>query len=358
MSKHIPVLFYDGNRSSPREVRMELQHHAMYLFALESHTDNALVFLLSKCSVSFFEDKLLVYLYGGGGPCIEIATTHPQYAELTTLIKQSSRGWVQKLLKQKWQLLLLLLVGLFVLLYLLMVQFIPFVGLKLISTKQEVVLGEKIYQTILSTSKVDAVNTHLLQQFANGLQLSSSYPIKVSVVDNEEVNAFALPGGHIVVYTGILKVIEQPEALVALLGHEASHINNRHSLKGMLSGLSMGIMQSIVLSGFGSVGDLVIRNASSLQQLGYSRKLEREADKEGMVLMVQNNINPVGMKLLMQQLQASDKGLPSSFSFISSHPLSDERINNADAFILQHKSTNFAVNTSLQTIWEELKDTK
>ncbi len=358
MNNHIPVLFYDGNRSSPSEVRMELQHHAMYLFALESHTDNALVFLLSKCSVSYFEDKLLVYLYGGGGPCIEINATHPQYAELTTLLKQSSRGWFQKLLKQKWQLLLLLLVGLLVLLYLLMVQFIPFAGLKLISTKQEVVLGEKIYRTILSTSKVDAGATDQLQKFANELQLSSSYPIQVTVVDNEEVNAFALPGGHIVVYTGILNVIEQPEALVALLGHEATHINHRHSLKGMLSGLSLAIMQSIVLSGFGSVGDMVLRNASSLQQLSYSRKLEREADKEGMELMLQNKVNPVGMKLLMQQLQDSDKGLPSSFSFISSHPLSEERINNANAFILQHKSTNFGVNTSLQTIWEALKDTK
>lgn len=358
MSNHLPVLFYDGNRSLPREVRMELQHHAIYLFDLEGNTDNALKFPLAKCTASFLGDKLFVYLYGGGGPCIEITSTHSQYLELTVLLKQSSSGWFEKLLKQKWQLLLLLLIAFFVGLYFIMVQFIPFVGLKLISTKQEVVLGEKIYRTILSTSKVDAGATDQLQKFANELQLSSSYPIQVTVVDNEEVNAFALPGGHILVYTGILNVIEKPEALVALLGHEATHINKRHSLKGMLSGLSLAIMQSIVLSGFGSVGDMVLRNASSLQQLSYSRKLEREADKEGMELMLQNKINPLGMKLLMQQLQDSDKGLPSSFSFISSHPLSEERINNANAFILQHKSTNFAVNASLQTIWEALKDTK
>ena len=76
---------------------------------------------------------------------------------------------------------------------------------------------------------------------------------------------------------------------------------------------------------------------------------------EGMQLMLKNQVDPQGMKELMEQLQQTHKDIPSSFSFISTHPLTSERIQNADEFIAKHKSATFAANEQLMHLWEQLK---
>ena len=87
-----------------------------------------------------------------------------------------------------------------------------------------------MYQSMMQGETIDKERTKLLQEFARSMQLSNNYPIKLTVVKNKEVNAYAIPGGNIVVYSGILKAMRSPDELAALLGHETAHINERHSL--------------------------------------------------------------------------------------------------------------------------------
>ena len=68
----------------------------------------------------------------------------------------------------------------------------------------------------------------------------------------------------------------------------------------------------------------MLEHAGMLEQLNYSRKLEREADREGMELMIRNQVNPVGMKKLMLRLEEANDDLPGMFSFISTHPMSEK----------------------------------
>ena len=139
------------------------------------------------------------------------------------------------------------------------------------------------------------------------------------------MNAFALPDGHIVVYTGILNQMQHYDELVGLIAHEAIHVNNRHSMKMMCRNLSGYIFVSAVLSDVNGVMAIIGDNVHSLQSLSYSRQFEREADKEGFYLMKKNQVNPKGMTNLFNRLQAnSDNLVP---EFLSSHPITKERLN-------------------------------
>ena len=354
MSIDTSILFYDGNRSTPRAANIELINGDIYLFDEESTTGSALIFPVSACKASVIAERMFVYLQGGAGPYIEITTAHPLFSGLSTALKADSKGWFEKLLQQKWPVLIGLVVVLVIFFYFIMSTVIPFTVIKLISPQQETVMGEKLYGSFVADKAIDTASSSIVQKFADELKLSQKYKIKVTVVKDDEVNAFALPGGHIIVHTAIIKILDEPEELAALLGHEATHINKRHSLKGMLSGISMAILQSMILNGFGN-GDFILRHASSLQQLGYSRKLEREADNDGMQLMLENKVNPSGMQRLLEALQKTHNGSFPYISFLSTHPLTAERIKNADAFIHQHKSMTFAGNPSLNNLWGQLK---
>jgi predicted Zn-dependent protease len=349
------LLFYNGVTALAREAKIELANSSVFVLDEGGRMDDQSIFPLAGCRYSVIGERMFVYLHGGSGPFLEINRYHPSYNELSKALRNMPGRWDTKLTQQKWPLLAGLLIILVICLYLLLSQTLPFVALKLISTRQETALGEKLYHSFVSGKNIDTVTSGLVQQFADQLTLSDKYPVRITVLKDDEVNAFALPGGRIVIYTGIIQVLDNPGQLVALLGHETTHINKRHSLKGMLSGLGMAILKSAVLSGFGNVGDIILRNAGSLQQLSYSRKLEREADHDGMELMLANRVDPSGMKELMEGLQKAYKDRVTVFSFISTHPLTDERIKTADQFIQKYKNMTFAGNRSLDDLWKQLK---
>ena len=103
---------------------------------------------------------------------------------------------------------------------------------------------------------------------------------------------------------------------------------------------------------------VIVGNANTLRVLSYSRGLEKEADDEGMKLMVKNNVNPIGMKWLMEDLKKLDDDMPSSISFLSNHPLTDERIKDADAFSKQYTNMKAPMPEKEISLWNELKKEK
>jgi len=133
-----------------------------------------------------------------------------------------------------------------VLLYFLLVDILPALAVRFVPVSEEIKMGDAFYKGLEQKQEMDAAASELVQDFADHLHLSQQYPIRVSVANSEEVNAYALPGGHIIVNRGILKILHSPESLAALLGHEATHINRRHSLKSMVSGMGTGLLISLV----------------------------------------------------------------------------------------------------------------
>ncbi|MFQ5961458.1 MAG: M48 family metallopeptidase, partial [Candidatus Methylomirabilales bacterium] len=123
----------------------------------------------------------------------------------------------------------------------------------------------------------------------------SPYTFQVTVVNDPTVNAFAAPGGYIVVFKGLLEKTQSAEELAAVLAHEIQHIEKRHSTRMMIQHASTGLLIAALTGGGGDASVWGLEGARALGILRYSRHHEEEADAEGLRLLVAANIDPTGM---------------------------------------------------------------
>jgi Putative Zn-dependent protease, contains TPR repeats len=195
------------------------------------------------------------------------------------------------------------------------------------SKEEEIKLGRQMYQYMAPNLAADPKKTAVLNTFFRELHFKIDYPIQITVVKSAEMNAFAIPGGHIVVYDAILQKMKSPEELAALLAHESSHVALRHSLRNVYRNLARKSFLLLLFGGDSGMLSAVINQADELKGLAYSRALETEADNNGLQLMAKSQINPRGMLHLMQMMQKESKG-PDIPPILSTHPVFDTRISN------------------------------
>lgn len=231
---------------------------------------------------------------------------------------------------------------------------VPWVSGKLattVSVQQEESFGNTIFDALsLEAQEVKAASTEL-NRFFSAMNVTTSYNIRITVVKDEAVNAFALPGGHIVVYTALLEKIRSYPELAALLSHEFSHVNNQHSTRSVFQRIGSQVFLGLVFGKMGSVATVLADRADQLKSLNYSRKLEKEADLDGLELLKERHIDPAGFEGLFRSLKASGgrEGVP---ELLASHPDIDKRV----AYI-QSASGNATVETDkdLEAIFEKIK---
>jgi predicted Zn-dependent protease len=217
-----------------------------------------------------------------------------------------------------------LITGLICLTYFFAVPFIAEKSVNIIPETYDRSMGENFFQNYIKYRETDSSLSAAVQQFADVMKLDATYNIRITVVNSDEKNAFALPGGHIVVFTGILKLMDDYPELAALLSHEAAHVKNRHSMKMMARNLAGYLLISAVLSDVNGIMALFANNANQLGILSYSRRFEEEADQDGWRTLKKNNIDPQGMVKLFSRLKKEEKfAMP---AFLSTHPLTDDRI--------------------------------
>ncbi|HEX6914178.1 MAG TPA: M48 family metallopeptidase [Chitinophagaceae bacterium] len=226
------------------------------------------------------------------------------------------------------------------------------IGLKLITPEYEAKLGDEMYQSAITPTMIDGKRTAMIESFSRRLKLSNTYNIRVSVVKSGEVNAFAVPGGHIVIYSGLIDKMKSHEELVALLGHEATHINERHTTRALLQDLSSKLFL-IFFMDVSQVGAVLLLNADRLRGLSYSRRLETEADELGMKLMIRNKVSASGMVKLFHTLKQADT--VSSTEILETHPLTDKRIRAAKRFINEHPQRDLRPDPELQRLWTSIR---
>ena len=116
--------------------------------------------------------------------------------------------------------------------------------------------------------------------------------------------------------------------LVALLGHEVTHVTERHSLKSMFRGAASGIFISMI---FGDVSTWLLSKADEFRQMDYSRELETEADNNGLKIMLLNHVDPQGMLALLNILKNESVEQPALMKYLSTHPDTQARIDNIAA---------------------------
>ena len=148
-----------------------------------------------------------------------------------------------------------------------------------------------------------------------------------------------MPGGNIIVFEGLLKIADSPEEITGVLAHEAQHIFLKHSTRGILRNLASGMLLALFRGDANAVMESVVGIAGQLNTLGFSRKMETEADIKGIELMLDAKINPKGMlsifkKLLKEELKLEKNKkfhpylkMPRNFfSYLSTHRSAKIRI--------------------------------
>jgi predicted Zn-dependent protease len=138
-------------------------------------------------------------------------------------------------------------------------------------------------------------------------------------VDDSSVNAFAVPGGRMVIYRGLLARTGRAEELAGVLAHEMQHVLLRHGTRAALREIPIRVFVSMV------AGDLVgareaARALGTLGVLRYGRRDELEADREGLRLLQAAAVDPGGMVAFFDTLAAAGPDLPRGFAYMSTHP--------------------------------------
>lgn len=220
-------------------------------------------------------------------------------------------------------------------------------------------VGKKLYQQVLNSSSPEPALTKYVQGFLRQIKVQSTYKLKVSVIRDKNVNAFALPGGYLVVHHSILNQMQQPEELAALLGHESGHVQNRHTTRALFRSLGSYLFVSYLFGDILGVSTILVENADALKSLEYSRHLEQEADAFGFKVLQQNRINPQGMIQLFQRLKQAEKASDNTQTkeFLSTHPPLNSRMQAIQDMI---KAQPYGVQPpdSLQYYWLKIKQTQ
>lgn len=144
-------------------------------------------------------------------------------------------------------------------------------------------------------------------------------------------NAFALPDGTIVVHTGLVAASRGSEELLGVLAHEVGHVVHRHGVRALLGQVGLGLLLSLLLGDASPLLAFGVEKAAQLSLLQFSRDQERQADASGASLLRRASLPVAGMARFFRRLQAleasreGDGALLSSFPFLRTHPVSEER---------------------------------
>ena len=215
----------------------------------------------------------------------------------------------------------------------------------ILSTEEEIQLGQKMAAEVEKDEK--RLNNSAVQTYVRkiGERLAQQSPRKdvpyeFTVIDNAEVvNAFALPGGHMYAYTGLMKMCDNEAQLASVMAHEIGHVAAKHHGETVTRQMGYQVIADIIL------GKSSPQRAQALAQLAanaaamhFSREQEREADRLGMDFLFRAGYKPEAMVDFMRKLaqyeQAQGAGpQPRFLQFFASHPATVERIASLDALV-------------------------
>jgi Zn-dependent protease with chaperone function len=222
-----------------------------------------------------------------------------------------------------------------------------------ISVKHEMEFGDEVFKKIEPKLALIKDTNALAQLGAVAAPLLPSIPargipIQFYIVAGSP-NAFALPGGRIVVTTGLLELLDKPEELAGVLAHESAHIAQRHAFQHMISGKGPIFLLEILTGSRDKMLNLMAYPSELLIYESFSQRYEKEADAFGWNYLVAAKINPHGLIDALQKLKhyEMESSLTNRASAFDSHPDLDKRIQWLEAkWAALPDKTNFLVLTN------------
>ena len=169
--------------------------------------------------------------------------------------------------------------------------------------------------------------------------------IKLHILRKDEINAFALPNNHLVIYSGLITACENDAELCGVMGHELAHMEKNHVMNKLMKEIGLSVLISMS-TGNGNA-EAVKTAIKQLTSSAYDRKLETEADLTAVDYMIKANINPEAFANFMYRLSDETKNIPRQLFWISTHPESKER---AEKMIERIHQSGFTVTEKADTL--------
>jgi predicted Zn-dependent protease len=229
-------------------------------------------------------------------------------------------------------------------------------GVNFYSLEKEIALGKQLAQEVERQAKIidDPTIAEYVNRVGQNLVRNSDakVPFTIKVLDSEEVNAFALPGGFFFVNSGLMLKAESESELAGVMSHEIAHVAARHGTKQATKGELINLA-SIPLIFMGGWTGYAIRQGAGLAIpmgfLQFSQAAEREADYLGLQYMYKAGYDPTSFVDFFEKIQSLEKRKPGTLSKVfSTHPMTDNRIKAAQNEIqtILKPKPEYVVNTS------------
>lgn len=200
----------------------------------------------------------------------------------------------------------------------------------LIPVSWEVALGESVVARLAppaarcTDSQLRDAITSVMTRLESNMPVHP-YKFHIVVLDRPIFNAFAAPGGYVVILQPLLEATKTSEEFAGVLAHEMQHILKRHAMKVLVRDLSLGLIVGAILGDVSGIGAFGLQAARTLTTLQYSRDTEEEADRAGLQLINAAHIDSAGMVSFFTTLKAQAGGIEPP-AYLSTHPDTDARI--------------------------------
>lgn len=206
----------------------------------------------------------------------------------------------------------------------------------------EQTLGKSAAEGILQENKVcsdpallRAVN-EMGTRLVGGLS-RSDFSFKLRVIDTDDVNAFALPGGYLFINRGLIEQADDSFEVAGVLAHEIQHVMLRHGVHNVAREAGTMLLLRTFIGDFGGIEQFLLYNAASLASMSFSRDQERAADQGGVDLMIKAGMDPNGLSRFLKKLSAEEGALSGALSMLSTHPASADRVDELNDIIAKHQ---------------------
>lgn len=229
-------------------------------------------------------------------------------------------------------------------------------GVNFYSYEKEIALGKQLAQEVERQAKIidDPIIAEYVNRVGQNLVRNSDakVPFTIKVLDSEEVNAFALPGGFFFVNSGLILKADNEAELAGVMAHEIAHVAARHGTKQATKGQLINFATIPLIFMGGWTGYAIQQGASIAIPLGFlkfSQSMESEADFLGLQYMYKTGYDPTAFVDFFEKIETLEKRKPGTLSKIfSSHPPTDDRIKRSQAEIqkILKAKPEYVVNTS------------